>query len=795
MLARQLDQVTVMRLHALADLKRKPPPPPRGYRNRPTLLDDWTHHPTKAPPAPLNKEAAQGFFDPLFQAMREEMQAIAPTDSLGRRHMELQTFDPDSQARARPGDRGTPGPPPPRPPPYQPDVDEDEEMMGETPGDEARRAMRHLRRLGRRAREFFSPAEAAAARATAPAAEMDDDEGMHTADEGPPPQGVRVKRRGKARAARQRGAAAPTELTPRGLAAQQEAVEATQARAAVLAAQAAQGAQALAAQGAPEAAQLVPQLSPAQQNLLQQMAQARQLTAEQARELAQIVHQQRLTAAQAQQLAEMAQAQQMAQMQMALASTSPGVPSMPSTPTDVAVPASYTPTDIASPTTPPTQYGPMRRSPERQDPYSRLRDIKPQEQPDDDIWALMQSVQDQSPVVQRIKRNLERVEGMEEGDAKRREHEKYSGVKRALDMTFKPAKTMSDKRTRLGAKGAEKLDETVKTQIDAAKTQIIATDELRANEKARLVDFLQYAENVRAAKFGQKPRKIYDVEDFGQGTTVEELPAETEGGASSSMPPPQAPPAPPQPKALPAPRPADESADAPETKRVRATPIVEPDGTITLPAEALTPALAAHLLAQSSASSSASSAAPATPGRLAIEDAEFQPLTPAPATRAPGTPAALTLKKPKWLEIQLPSDVKENAEDKGLLYLPPGFPVSKDPTLIKAVYGMDKPLKTRSDIIQANFADRMLQSNEKLEKFVDKTFKTKTARTIAADMLDIKQKHPQVDAGYFATVYLGQVFRRKPWEEFKRLNEEEFDEGKKEVYRNFGKLMNAMGAL
>jgi ABC-type thiamine transport system substrate-binding protein len=78
---------------------------------------------------------------------------------------------------------------------------------------------------------------------------------------------------------------------------------------------------------------------------------------------------------------------------------------------------------------------------------------------------------------------------------------------------------------------------------------------------------------------------------------------------------------------------------------------------------------------------------------------------------------------------------------------------------------------------------------------VDKTFKTQTARTIAADMLDIKLNHPQVDAGYFATVYLGQVFRRKPWEEFKRLNEEEFDEGKKEVYRNFGKLMKAMGAL
>jgi hypothetical protein len=117
MLARQLDQVTVMRLQALADLKRKPPPPPRGYRNRPTLLDDWTHHPTKAPPAPLNKEAAEGFFDPLFQAMREELQAIAPTDPLGRRHMKLQTFDPDAMARVRPGDRGTPAPPPPAPSP------------------------------------------------------------------------------------------------------------------------------------------------------------------------------------------------------------------------------------------------------------------------------------------------------------------------------------------------------------------------------------------------------------------------------------------------------------------------------------------------------------------------------------------------------------------------------------------------------------------------------------------------------------------------------------------------------
>jgi hypothetical protein len=80
--------------------------------------------------------------------------------------------------------------------------------------------------------------------------------------------------------------------------------------------------------------------------------------------------------------------------------------------------------------------------------------------------------------------------------------------------------------------------------------------------------------------------------------------------------------------------------------------------------------------------------------------------------------------------------------------------------------------------------------------FVDNTYTTNAARTMAAEMLDTKMQFADkgLDAGFFATMW-PLMLKRTLWKRYAEENPQDFALGKTEIMRTFGKLMNAMGAL
>jgi hypothetical protein len=107
-------------------------------------------------------------------------------------------------------------------------------------------------------------------------------------------------------------------------------------------------------------------------------------------------------------------------------------------------------------------------------------------------------------------------------------------------------------------------------------------------------------------------------------------------------------------------------------------------------------------------------------------------------------------------------------------YLPPAMPTPTDPNLGSL----------------AN-AKKLLEAYPGVKELV----KGEAAKIMAADMLYMKEKYPQLDAGYFANVYLFHDIWRAAWRRYRQANAAKYDKGLAEIKQNFGRLMTAMDAL
>jgi hypothetical protein len=190
----------------------------------------------------------------------------------------------------------------------------------------------------------------------------------------------------------------------------------------------------------------------------------------------------------------------------------------------------------------------------------------------------------------------------------------------------------------------------------------------------------------------------------------------------------------------------------------------------------------------------------AAPTPLVLQDIGQQAMTPAQPSAAPRTPPPEGSENARWLRLnELPAEKRTTAERVGLKYLPPTFPVVKDGVFLREVYGMPDKIKTRANIAESGFADRILQNEPEpapVRHFVDNTYTTNAARTMAAEMLDTKMQFADkdLDAGFFATVW-PMMIKRTPWKKYADANPQDFVAGKTEIMNTFGKLMKAMGAL
>jgi hypothetical protein len=187
----------------------------------------------------------------------------------------------------------------------------------------------------------------------------------------------------------------------------------------------------------------------------------------------------------------------------------------------------------------------------------------------------------------------------------------------------------------------------------------------------------------------------------------------------------------------------------------------------------------------------------AAPTPLVLQDIGQQAMTPAQPGAAPRTPPPEGSANAKWLRLnELPAEKRTTAERVGLKYLPPTFPVVKDGVFLREVYGMPDKIKTRASIAESGFADAVLKGDPVLEDFVDKTYTSRAARTMAAEILDTKMQFADkdLDAGFFATVW-PMMIKRTPWKKYADANPQDFVAGKTEIMNTFGKLMKAMGAL
>jgi hypothetical protein len=204
--------------------------------------------------------------------------------------------------------------------------------------------------------------------------------------------------------------------------------------------------------------------------------------------------------------------------------------------------------------------------------------------------------------------------------------------------------------------------------------------------------------------------------------------------------------------------------------------------------------------AGSAAGAAAGSSAAPTP--LVLQDIGQQAMTPAQPGAAPRTPPQILLpaQQARWLRLnEAPAEKRTTAARVGLKYMPENFPVLKDGIFLREVYGMPDRIKTRANIAESGFADRILQNEPEpapVRHFVDNTYTTNAARTMAAEIYDTKMQFADkdLDAGFFATVW-PMMIKRTPWKKYQEAYPQDFVAGKEEIMNTFGKLMNAMGAL
>jgi hypothetical protein len=221
---------------------------------------------------------------------------------------------------------------------------------------------------------------------------------------------------------------------------------------------------------------------------------------------------------------------------------------------------------------------------------------------------------------------------------------------------------------------------------------------------------------------------------------------------------------------------------------------VPPQVAASVPTTPLDPQLVETLVAAIAGAAADSSAAP-TP--LVLQDIGRQTMTPAPPSAAPGTPPPMTAQREKWDRLnEAPADKRTTAARIGLKHMPENFPVLKDGNYLREVYGMPDKMKPRAGLFDPGFADAVLQGDKLVEDFVDKTYTTKAARTMAAQILDTKMQYAEqdLDAGFFATVWPVTI-KRTQWKRYQDAYPQDFVLGKTEIMNTFGKLMSAMGAL
>jgi hypothetical protein len=214
--------------------------------------------------------------------------------------------------------------------------------------------------------------------------------------------------------------------------------------------------------------------------------------------------------------------------------------------------------------------------------------------------------------------------------------------------------------------------------------------------------------------------------------------------------------------------------------------------------EALVAAAGGSARAPQPVGSAAGSSAAPTP--LVLQDIGRQAMTPAQPGAAPRTPPPQPTANARWLRLnEAPAEKRSTAARVGLKYMPENFPVLKDGIFLREVYGMPDRIKTRANIAESGFADRILQNEPEpapVRHFVDNTYTTNAARTMAAEIYDTKMQFADkdLDAGFFATVW-PMMIKRTPWKKYADAYPQDFVAGKAEIMNTFGKLMNALGAL